>query len=131
VFSWEKMLSFQGNTAPYLQNAYVRIHSIFRKSDAVPATSFVRLDLPEERTLALRLLQFGETVPTVLEEFRPNLLANYLFELANSFHSFYEKCPVLRAEEGVRESRLTLCNLSARVLSQGLSLLGIHAPERM
>ncbi len=131
VFSWDKMLSFQGNTAPYLQNAYVRIRSIFRKSDEIPKLSSVHLDLPEERALALRLLQFGETVPIVLEEFRPNLLANYLFELANSFHSFYEKCPVLRAEEGVRESRLTLCNLSARVLAEGLSLLGIQVPERM
>ncbi len=133
VFSWDKMLSFQGNTAPYLQNAYVRIQSIFRKSDVIPESEAfpILFNLPEERTLALRLLQFGETVPAVLEEFRPNLLANYLFELANSFHSFYEKCPVLRAEDSIRNSRLALCNLTARVLFQGLSLLGIHAPERM
>jgi len=133
VFSWDKMLSFQGNTAPYLQNAYVRIRSIFRKSDVIPtaATFPILLALPEERALALKLLQFGETVPAVLEEFRPNLLANYLFELANSFHSFYEKCPVLRAEDRIRKSRFALCNLTAQILFQGLSLLGIHPPERM
>lgn len=131
VFSWKKMLSFQGNTAPYLQNAYVRIHSIFRKSISPPQEFTIHLGLPEERTLALRLLQFGETVPIILNDFRPNLLANYLFELANAFHSFYEACPVLRAEEALRASRLALCNLSARVLGQGLSLLGIEAPEKM
>ncbi|PWU08358.1 MAG: arginine--tRNA ligase [Verrucomicrobia bacterium] len=132
VFSWDKMLSFQGNTAPYLQNAYVRIRSLFRKSNAIPQeTCAILLESPEERALALRLLQFGETVSAVLEEFRPNLLANYLFELANLFHGFYEKCPVLRAENAIRHSRLALCHLTARVLSQGLSLLGIRAPEKM
>jgi arginyl-tRNA synthetase len=132
IFSWDRMLSFQGNTAPYLQNAYVRIRSIFRKAGEafVPAKEIV-LAAPEERNLALRLCQFGETVPTVLNDFRPNVLANYLFELANSFHSFYEACPVLKSEEPARSSRLALCELTARILHRGLALLGIGVPERM
>jgi len=132
IFSWDRMLSFQGNTAPYLQNAYVRIRSIFRKAgeEFVPAKELV-LAAPEERNLALRLCQFGEIVPTVLNDFRPNVLANYLFELANSFHSFYEACPVLKSEEPARGSRLALCELTARVLAKGLDLLGIKVPEKM
>jgi arginyl-tRNA synthetase len=132
IFSWERMLSFQGNTAPYLQNAYVRIRSIFRKAgeEFVPAAELV-LAAPEEKNLALRLSQFGEIVPTVLNDFRPNVLANYLFELANSFHAFYEACPVLKSEEPARSSRLALCELTARVLYRGLDLLGIKVPEKM
>lgn len=132
VFAWERMLSFQGNTAPYLQNAHVRIRSIFRKLDK-PFDAFapVRITTAEERTLTLKLLQYGEIVPLVLEDFRPNLLANYLFELANTFHSFYEACPVLKAEESVRASRLSLCEITAKTLRQGLALLGITCPERM
>jgi arginyl-tRNA synthetase len=132
VFSWEKMLSFQGNTAPYLQNAYVRIRSIFRKlQGTLPETPAFCIHVPEERILALRLLQFGETVPRVLEDFRPNILANYLFELANAFHSFYEACPVLNVEEKLRQSRLVLCRLSKQILGKGLSLLGINSPKKM
>jgi arginyl-tRNA synthetase len=132
VFSWDKMLSFQGNTAPYLQNAYVRIRSIFRKLEtafALPAT--LTFTEPAELTLAKKLMQFGEVVPQTLEDFRPNLLANYLFELANTFHGFYEACPVLKSEGAVRDSRLALCDLSARVMRQGLGLLGIATPEKM
>jgi len=81
--------------------------------------------------LAKRLCQFGEIVPQVLNDFRPNLLANYLFELANSFHAFYEACPVLKSDEPVRNSRLALCDLTGRVLQRGLDLLGIKVPERM
>jgi arginyl-tRNA synthetase len=115
-----------------LQNAYVRIRSIFRKAGEafVPAKELV-LGAPEEKTLALRLCQFGEIVPTVLNDFRPNVLANYLFELANSFHGFYEACPVLKSEEPARSSRLALCELTARTLAKGLELLGIKVPERM
>ena len=132
VFSWDKMLSFQGNTAPYLQNAYVRIRSIFRKLDG-EFTPPGALELTEaaEVTLAKKLLQYGETVPQTLDDFRPNMLANYLYELANTFHGFYEACPVLKSDEPVRASRLTLCELTARVLRQGLGLLGIQTPERM
>jgi arginyl-tRNA synthetase len=133
VFSWSKMLSFQGNTAPYLQNAYVRIRSIFRKLEgefAVPEE--LRLAAPEERALGSKLLQFGEVVPLVLEDFRPNLLANCLYDLAIVFHAFYEACPVLQAETPEsRATRLVLCDVTARVLQTGLDLLGIDAPERM
>jgi len=147
IFSWDRMLSLHGNTAPYLQNAYVRIRSIFRKAgehtvagiaDAgpgspTPATTTTALTLkdPAELDLAKRLCQFGEIVPQVLNGFRPNILANYLFELANSFHAFYEACPVLKSEEPPRGSRLALCDLTGRVLQRGLDLLGIKVPERM
>jgi arginyl-tRNA synthetase len=132
VFSWDKMLSLQGNTAPYLQNAYVRIRSIFRKAGE-RQTKIDRLVLVEtaEINLAKRLCQFAEVVPQVLNDFRPNILANYLFELANSFHTFYEACPVLKSEEPARGSRLALCDLAGRVLQCGLDLLGIKVPEKM
>jgi arginyl-tRNA synthetase len=132
VFSWDRMLSLQGNTAPYLQNAYVRIRSIFRKAGE-PAPKIDKLILTDrsEINLAKRLCQFAEIVPPVLNDFRPNILANYLFELANSFHTFYEACPVLKSEEPVRSSRLALCDLSGRVLQRGLDLLGIKVPEKM
>ena len=132
VFSWDKMLALQGNTAPYLQNAYVRVRSIFRKAGEAAAKieKFV-LHEAAEITLAKRLCQFAEMVPQVLNDFRPNILANYLFELANSFHAFYEGCPVLRSDEPVRSSRLALCDLTGRVLQRGLDLLGIKVPEKM
>jgi arginyl-tRNA synthetase len=132
IFSWEKMLSLHGNTAPYLQNAYVRIRSIFRKAgESSPAIDKLILSDSAEINLAKRLCQFAEIVPQVLNGFRPNILANYLFELANSFHTFYEACPVLKSDEPARSSRLALCNLTARVLQRGLDLLGIKVPERM
>jgi arginyl-tRNA synthetase len=144
IFSWDKMLSLHGNTAPYLQNAYVRIRSIFRKAGGPSWTGISRrqsavtttdntvvLGEPAEFDLAKRLCQFAEIVPQVLNDFRPNILANYLFELANSFHTFYEACPVLKADEPVRSSRLALSDLTARVLQRGLKLLGIDVPERM
>ncbi len=157
VFSWDKMLSLQGNTAPYLQNAYVRIRSIFRKAgeSRVPASvcaaetetghppsqsygearrpvaTKLTLTNSAEINLAKRLCQFAEIVPHVLNDFRPNILANYLFEVANSFHTFYEACPVLKSEEPARSSRLALCDLTGQVLYRGLDLLGIKVPEKM
>ena len=132
VFSWDKMLSFQGNTAPYLQYSYVRIRSIFRKGGTpAKASTAVKLAEPAELALAKKLFQFGEVVPQVLDDYRPNQLANYLYELASLFHSFFEACPVLKADAATRESRLLLCEIAARVLRQGLALLGIEAPERM
>ncbi|MDB6150778.1 MAG: arginyl-tRNA synthetase [Chthoniobacter sp.] len=132
VFSWDKMLSFQGNTAPYLQYSYVRIRSIFRKLDEPFATP-ARIELTEaaELGLAKKLFHFGDVLPQVLDDYRPNVLANYLFELANTFHSFYEACPVLKAEGATRANRLALCEVTGRVLQRGLGLLGIEAPERM
>ncbi|MBV9008658.1 MAG: arginine--tRNA ligase [Verrucomicrobia bacterium] len=132
VFSWDKMLSLHGNTAPYLQNAYVRIRSIFRKlGHAFVAPEKIALAEAAEIQLAKKLCQFAEVVPQVLNDFRPNILGNYLFELANNFHAFYEECPVLKAAEPARSSRLLLCELTARVLGRGLDLLGIGVPEKM
>jgi len=134
VFSWEKMLSFQGNTAPYLQNAYVRIRSIFRKAAAERISverSPISITEPAERILALKMLQFGEMLHTVLQDQRPNILCLYLYELADAFHSFYEACPILKSEGGVRDSRLTLSALTAGILKEGLGLLGIMVPEKM
>ncbi len=132
IFSWDKMLSFQGNTAPYLMNAYVRTRAIFRKLDGAftfPETLSIKAE--EERQLALKLSQFGETVPDILNDFRPNLLANYLYELAQTYHAFYENCPVLKSQGDTRASRLLFCELTSRVLEQGLNLLGIRVTERM
>jgi len=145
VFSWDKMLSLQGNTAPYLQNAYVRIQSIFRKAAATAtapvgegatfpaplATEAYTLTEPAEFALAKKLFLFGEIVPLVLDDYRPNILANYLYELASAFHSFFEACQVLKSEEPIRSTRLALCALTAKVLKQGLALLGIQVPSRM
>jgi arginyl-tRNA synthetase len=134
VFSWDRMLALQGDTAPYLQYSYVRIRSIFRKlgTDFAPATTDLSLTAPEELHLARMALRYGETVPLVLEDFRPNLLATYLLEFARAFHSFFEACPVLKADDAAtRESRLALCELASRVLRHGLGLLGIRCPERM
>ena len=138
VFSWEKMLALHGNTAPYLQYAYARIRSIFRKAGA-DAVSPVAPDAaapfspsaPEEIALAKHLLNFGLVLEAVAEEYRPNFLCNYLSELAGVFARFYEQCPVLKAEPHERTLRLALCDLTARVLKQGLELLGIETLELM
>jgi arginyl-tRNA synthetase len=134
IFNWDKMLALQGNTAPYLLYAYARIKSIFRKSETSNIqhpTSNIQLDAVEEIALAKHLLNFGLTLEAVAEEYRPNFLCNYLFELAGKFTSFYENCPVLKAEGAVRESRLALCDLTARVLKLGLETLGIETVEQM
>jgi arginyl-tRNA synthetase len=135
VFSWDKMLALQGNTAPYLQYAYTRIRSIFRKlgetSNIQHSTSNIQLTATEEVALARHLLNFGLTLEAVAEEYRPNFLCNYLYELAGKFTSFYENCPVLKADDATRASRLSLCDLTARVLKQGLDVLGIEIVEQM
>ncbi|MEY3897489.1 MAG: hypothetical protein RLZZ214_3010 [Verrucomicrobiota bacterium] len=133
VFSWDRMLALQGDTAPYLQYSHVRIRSIFRKLDAPfdATTAEIHLNEPAEIHLVRLLVRFGEVLPTILEDFRPNLLANYVLELARAFHSYFEACPVLKAEEPIRSSRLALCELTSRTLKQGLHLLGIDVPERM
>ncbi len=132
VFDWDKMLSLKGNTAPYLLYSYVRTRGIFRRLDETfePPAELL-LETPEERALALRLARFSEVVPDVLNDFKPNILANYLFELAKNYHSFFQACPVLKAAENLRSSRLALCELTSRVLKQGLDLLGIEVTERM
>ena len=137
VFDFDRMLSFQGNTAPYLMNAHVRTRSIFRRLDERGESAFDSADPtliiaePEERALALMLIRFSEVVPEVLEDFRPNILANYLYDVAGRFHAFFENCPVLKSEGATRQSRLRLCQLTGDTLRLGLDLLGIQAPERM
>ena len=135
IFSWDKMLALQGNTAPYLQYACARIASIRRKAPVEAASGQpvapIGLEAPEEAALAKHLLNFGLTLEAVAEEYRPNYLCNYLYELAGKFTSFYENCPVLKAEEPTRSSRLALCDLTARVLKKGLETLGIETVEQM
>ncbi|MEM9481845.1 MAG: arginine--tRNA ligase, partial [Verrucomicrobiota bacterium] len=134
IFDWDKMLSLQGNTAPYLQNAAVRIQAIFRKLNEeaeVSSATAVMIGGDEERRLAVVLCSFAEVLPDVLHDFRPNLLANYLFDLAKAFHGFYESCPVLSSEGEVKASRIALCSLTLAVFKKGLSLMGIRVPERM
>jgi arginyl-tRNA synthetase len=135
IFNWDKMLALQGNTAPYLLYAYTRIKSIFRKLENPESriqNPELKLAAPEEIALANHLLNFGLTLEVVAEEYRPNFLCNYLFELAGKFTSFYENCPVLKADDAAtRDSRLALCDLTARVLKQGLETLGIETVEQM
>jgi arginyl-tRNA synthetase len=133
TFSWDKMLALNGNTAPYMLYAYARIHSIFRKGNISAQAEGVQLQLtvPEEVALAKHLLNFGITLEAVLEDYRPNLLCNFLFQLAGLFTNFYENCPVLQSEPAQRNSRLLLCDLTAKVVKQGLELLGIETLEQM
>jgi arginyl-tRNA synthetase len=135
VFDWERMLAFDGNTAPYLQYAHARICSIFRKAEVSRESvrgGTVAIDHAAERALVLRLLQFDTAVVDAVERYSPHRLCTYLYELAGEFSAFYEQCPVLRApDEATKASRLTLCDSTARVMEQGLALLGIEAPEQM
>lgn len=140
VFSWDKMLAFNGNTAPYLQDAYARIRSIFRRLETEEsvtdllqsaATSRLNLSIAEEITLVKHLLNFGIVLEAVADEHRPNYLCNYLYDLAGLLTKFYETCPVLKAEGDTRLARLVLCHLAGRVLWQGLQVLGIEALEKM
>jgi arginyl-tRNA synthetase len=137
VFDWDRMLAFEGNTAPYLQYAHVRCLSIFRRGEVDPGpyrSGQVPVLLQEgaERQLALSLLGFATAFDAVLYTWSPHKLCTYLFDLAGIYTTFFENCPVLRAEDpAVRDSRLVLCGLTASVLARGLGLLGIEAPERM
>ncbi|MCL6414963.1 arginine--tRNA ligase [Aestuariirhabdus sp. Z084] len=135
VFDWDNMLSFEGNTAPYLQYAVTRIRSIFRKAGAemTQVQGALLISEPAERALATKLVQFNEVVDNVAREGCPHLLCTYLYELAGAFMSFYEACPVNKdgVEAEVRQSRLKLCALVARELELGLGLLGIDTVEQM
>ena len=135
VFDWDNMLSFEGNTAPYMQYAYTRIRSIFNKADVNPtalADAKIQLSDEKERALAIKLLQFEEAVQTVGKEGTPHVLCAYLYELAGVFSSFYEHCPILNADdENVKLSRLKLASLTEKTLKQGLELLGIKTIEKM
>src|SRR5207302_1051511 len=137
VFSWEKMLSTEGNTATYMQYAYVRNRGIFRKGgideDALrrnpPPLAWEK---PEERSLALQLLRFGEALQAAAGDYKPNAITNYLWDLSKAYSAFFTHCPVLKAPTPeLRQGRLLLCDLTARVIRQGLDLLGIGTVERM
>jgi arginyl-tRNA synthetase len=136
VFDWDRMISFRGNTGPYLQYATARIRSIFRRAgaDADPDIrgSRVAVSAAPERALALRLLDFGATVTQVGQAAEPHRLCAFLFDVASLFTTFYEECPVLKAEpQSLRARRLALCALTLRVLTAGLDLLGVPVPDQM
>lgn len=135
IFDWDAMLSFEGNTAPYLQYAYTRIRSIFRKAD-LDADSFkgnINISEPQEKALALKLVQFGEILQQVADDAYPHILCNYLYDIASAYMAFYEHCPVLKQgiEPAIRESRLAISQVTARTMACGLELLGIDVMEQM
>ena len=135
IFNWKTMLSFEGATAPYLQYAYSRIQSIFSKAGMTTdiVNQAISIKEPQEQALALKLLQLEEVLDAVISECTPNLLCNYLYELASLYMSFYEACPILKdgIADDVKQSRLALCQLIAATLKQGLDILGIETMERM
>ncbi|HVT88493.1 MAG TPA: arginine--tRNA ligase [Tepidisphaeraceae bacterium] len=132
VFSWDKAMALDGNTAPYLQYAYARIRSIFRKAEGgVASSANLKLENPFELALAKHILKLDELIELVSRELKPHYLCTYLYELATRFSGFYENCPVLKSEEPTRSSRLILCDLTARTMALGLDLLGIEHPEQM
>ncbi|MBL4573723.1 MAG: arginine--tRNA ligase [Gammaproteobacteria bacterium] len=132
IFDWSTMLSFEGNTAPYLMYAYARIRSILRKRDSgLESVQITSVSEPAERNLLLKIMQLSEVVDMVARDCYPNLLCNYLYELAGLFMRFYESCPILKADAQLRDSRLALCALTASALKQGLDLLGIETLEKM
>jgi arginyl-tRNA synthetase len=134
IFDWDRMLSFDGNTAPYLQYAHARICSIFRRAGVSRSGldgSVVSIESEHEKVLIMTLLQFDSAVWDTLDKASPHRLCTYLYDLATAFTGFYENCPVLKSDEPQRSTRLVLCDATARVLSTGLGLLGISAPEAM
>ncbi len=135
IFNWDAMLSFDGNTAPYLQYAYTRVQSIFRKAGVTPESlqDPIIISTEQEKALAIKLLQFSEVLDQVARDALPHLLCSYLYDIASLYMTFYEACPILRSDvdADIRNSRLRLCHLVARTLAQGLDLLGIEVMERM
>lgn len=132
IFNWDTMLSFEGNTSPYLQYAHARVRSLFAKAGEVDTSAKISISEPAEHQLALTILRFSEVLELVEKDGTPNSLCNYLFELAGNFMTFYEACPILKTEDKeICASRLQLSQLTADTLKTGLDLLGIAAPERM
>ena len=130
-FDLEYMLTFDGNTAPYLQYAYSRVRSIFRKTDATPGG--IKITSPEEEDLLLKFTKFNEEVNGAAEKAMPHLLCTYLYELAGLFMKFYESCPITRSEvpDNIKASRLAIAECAAKILKTGLGLLGIETLEKM
>jgi arginyl-tRNA synthetase len=137
VFNWDKMLAMDGNTATYMQYAYARVRSIFRKGQEDERSFRLQppipyLEQPHERALALQLLRLQETLEAAAADYKPNIITAYLWDLAKSYSGFHQNCPVLKAETPVlRQGRLLLCDLTARAIQLGLGLLGIQTVERM
>ncbi|HHU14985.1 MAG: arginine--tRNA ligase [Kiritimatiellae bacterium] len=136
VFTWEKALALEGNSGPYLQYAYARVCSLLDKyaeqvPDRDPLTNALLLDEPVEKALALQLMRFPATVLRAAEVCKPSVLADYLFSLSQTYSSFYQRSPVLKADAAVRDSRIRLCAMVAQVLAEGLGLLGICTPRRI
>jgi arginyl-tRNA synthetase len=137
VFTWEKALALEGNSGPYLQYAYARVCSLLDKAleqfgnSGMRECANLRLDTPLEKELVLKLLQFPGAVSRAAELYRPNVLADYLFSLSQTYSSFYQQSPVLKSEPEVRDSRLRLCFMVAQALQEGLTLLGIRTPRRI
>ena len=136
VFTWEKALALEGNSGPYLQYAYARVCSLLDKyaeqvPDRDPLTNALLLDEPVEKALALQLMRFPATVLRAAEVCKPSVLADYLFSLSQTYSSFYQRSPVLKADAAVRDSRIRLCAMVAQVLAEGLGLLGIRTPRRI
>lgn len=131
TFDWDKMLAMDGNTAPYLQYAYARIRSIFRKAGEEPTSAPIQLDSPFELAIAKHIVRFSEVIQQVARDLKPHLLCTYLYDLATKFSAFYENCPVIKSEGAMRASRLALCHLTSTTLAASLDLLGIEHPEQM
>ena len=136
-FDWDKALALEGNSGPYLQYAYARVCSLLDKAAELQSSnselqaSNFSIASPVEKQLALQLLQFGPTVLRAAENYKPSVLADYLFQTAQLYSSFYQRSPILKSEPAVRDARLALCALFGRILSKGLSLLGIETPNRI
>ncbi|MCO6506637.1 MAG: arginine--tRNA ligase [Snodgrassella sp.] len=131
IFDWDSMLSFEGNTAPYLQYAYTRVQSVFRKAETWDKNSEISLNEPLEQQLAVELLKFEDILNSVADTAYPHYLAAYLYQIATLFSRFYEACPILKTDEATRNSRLQLASLTGKTLQQGLALLGIDTLETM
>ena len=136
TFTWEKALNMEGNSAPYLQYAYARISSVYDKYHALfpdieLAKCSINIEHEIERRLAIKLSRFSAAIRAAADNYRPNILADYLYDLAQIYSSFYQNVPFLKAEDGVRESRIRLCKSAAAILKQGLNLLGIETRERI
>ena len=135
MFNWDTMLSFEGNTAPYLQYAFTRVQSLFRKADVAPTqlSQAIHIEHPQEHALAVQLLQFEEQLAVVARDATPHVLCSYLYDLASHFMSFYEACPILKddVDSNTRQSRLALSALVAKQLKLGLDLLGIETLDKM
>jgi arginyl-tRNA synthetase len=136
TFTWEKALALDGNSGPYLQYAYARIASVSDKYrerfENIDFNSYPLLFSEDiERKLAVKVARFGETVSRAAYSYKPSVIADYLYDLAQTYSTFYQTVPFLKAEEGIRESRIRLCGMVASVLRNGLKLLGIETPDRI